>query len=170
MTLSRRQFVGLGGLVFASAVAPLEAATRTVAAVVPSFNAAQEVPLQYMSADTFRPHVGSRFQVHASPRPVILTLMAVEDETQTATPIRGLHVGVQDHASGAWHTRAMPATPQLETFSLRFRGQPGTNLTQGTYVFEGGLGEIALFIVPAGPPRRGLRVPTYTAIICHVPR
>ncbi|HTD22853.1 MAG TPA: hypothetical protein VK738_09385 [Terriglobales bacterium] len=165
MTLSRRQFVGMGGLVVASAIAPLEAANKALATGIPSFNAAQEIPLQYMSADTFRPHIGTRFQVHASPRPVFLTLIAVDDETKVATPVRGLHVGMQNLGRNP-----SASTTQTETYALRFRGQPGTALSQGTYVFEGGVGKIALFIVPAGPPRRGMRVPTYTAIICHVPR
>ena len=160
MALSRRQFVGLGGLVVASAVAPLVAAGKSDAAGFPSFDAAQEVPLQYMSAETFVPLIGQRFLVHTNAaRPVILTLTAVEEIKAPAHTAGIEHFG--------FHGRVPTVSgPQTTTFALRFHGQPGKYLGQGTYTFESStLGKFLLFTVPAG---RGMRTPSCTAIISHI--
>ena len=63
MALSRRQFVGLGGLFVASAVAPLEAASHSVLGAA-SFDSSLEVPLLHMDRSTFLPLIGTRFTVH----------------------------------------------------------------------------------------------------------
>ena len=161
MALSRRQFVGLGGLVVASAFAPLEAASKSGAAGSPSFDAALEVPLQYMNAETFVPLVGQRFLVTTNAaRPVILTLTAVEEikaPVQTAA--------IQHFGFGGRAASVAPSGLQTTTFALRFRGLPGKYLDQGTYTLENGtLGKFLLFLVPA---KRGMRTPTCTAIISH---
>jgi hypothetical protein len=156
----------LGGLVVASAtIAPLEAATSSRVPAQAGFNAAQEIPLQYMNRDTFTRLIGTRFTVHtANSRTVPMTLIEVED-ISTAT--------VAAHTSSL-RLRApvmvgqVPAvsTRPMNTFTLRFRGSVGKPLTQDTYIFESGsLGKIALFIVPCS---KNMRIPTYTAIINHL--
>ena len=164
MALSRRQFVGLGGLVIASAFAPLEAASKSGAAGSPSFDAALEVPLQYMDAQTFVPLVGQRFLAHTNAaRPVMLTLTAVEE---MQAPVHT--VGIHHFGFGGRAASLAPSGPQTTTFALRFRGQPGKYLGQGTYTIENGtLGNFLLFLVPAA---RGMRTPTCTAIISHAKR
>ena len=164
MALSRRQFVGLGGLVVASAFAPLEAASKSGAAGSPSFDAALEVPLQYMNAETFVPLVGQRFLAHTNAaRPVVLTLTAVEE---IKAPVHT--AAIQHFGFGGRAASVAPSGPQTTTFALRFRGQPGKYLPQGSYTFESStLGKFMLFTVPSG---RGMRTPTCTAIISHVQR
>ncbi len=167
MALSRRQFVGLGSLVVASVIAPLEAASKSGAAGSPSFDAALEVPLQYMNAETFVPLVGQRFLVTTNAaRPVILTLTAVEEIKALVHTAGMQHSGIQHFGfSGRVPTVSGPATT---TFALRFHGLPGKYLDQGTYTVESGaLGKFLLFLVPA---KRGMRTPTCTAIISHVQR
>jgi len=167
VALSRRQFVGLGGLIVASAFAPLEAASKSDAAGSPSFDAAQEVPLQYMSAQTFVPLVGQRFLVHTNAaRPVVLTLTAVEEMKAPVHSGAVRSAGMQHFGFGGRAASVAPSGPQTTTFALRFRGQTGKYLPQGTYSFESStLGKFLLFTVPSG---RGMRTPGCTAIISHM--
>ena len=165
MALSRRQFVGLGGLVIASAVAPLEASATQNRLGVPSFDAAEEVALQYLSRENFARLIGSRFTVHtADSRTVPLTLIEVEElgaAAATTASVRGsaLHLRLPAMVGKV----PAPSSQQTDCFALRFRGSAGKRLTQDSYVFESGsLGKIALFIVPC---TKNQRIPTYTAII-----
>ncbi len=169
MALSRRQFVGLGGLFVASAIAPLAASSsgsNHSAATAASFDASQEVPLQYLSRDNFTRLIGTRFTVHtANSRTVPLTLIAVEDlRTPAATAtVSSRGRALQAHLPAMVGKVPAASTRQMDTFALRFRGFAGKLLAQNSYVFEsGGLGKIALFIVPGG---KNMRIPTYTAII-----
>lgn len=150
----------------ASALAPLEAANKSAAAQLHSFDAAQEVPLQYMSAETFRPLVGDRFLVHTNAaRPLQLTLTAVEEPNTPLHPQSGhiQHFGFQGRGASP-----APSGRQTTTFALRFQGPAGQHLSQNTYLFESNtLGKFLLFIVPGG---RTQRRPTYTAIFNNLPR
>jgi hypothetical protein len=150
--------------VVASALAPLEAASKSTAAQLHSFDAAQEVPLQYMSAEMFRPLVGNRFLVHTNAaRPVPLTLTAVEEVTAPTHTQNGhiQHFGFQGRAASV-----ASSGPQTATFALRFQGPANQRLSQNTYLFESNtLGKFVLFIVPGA---RSLRNPTYTAIFSHL--
>ena len=152
----------------ASAIAPLEAGSPSHSFLgAPIFDASLEVPLQYMDRNTFSPLVGTRFTVHtATSRTVPLTLIAVED-MKAAIPHTGLQRGPSPRMMGKIPA---PSTRQMNTFALRFRGPVGKTLTQDSYIFESGsLGRIALFIVPGGNAHgKGLRAPTYTAIISHL--
>jgi hypothetical protein len=78
-----------------------------------------------LTRDTFAPHVGSSFLVHADDaRRVELTLAQVSDVRTSA---------------------------RTEAFSLEFHGPAGAALPQAEYRFEHPvLGELALFIVPVG--------------------
>lgn len=163
MAFSRRQFVGLGGVFVASAIAPLEAAASHNVLGAASFDASLEVPLQYMDRNTFTRLIGTRFTVHTrTSRTVPLILTAVE-ELKTAGPQSAFHRGAAPRMVGKVPP---PSTQRTSAFALRFRGPAGKILTQDSYVFESGsLGKIALFIVPGS---KSMRVPTYTAIINHL--
>jgi hypothetical protein len=165
--------VGLGGLFVASAIAPLAASTPNPGpganasknSPVASFDASEEVPLQYLSRDNFARLIGTRFTVHtANSRTVPLTLIAVEDLTATTATTTASHSsGLRAHMPMMAGKVPAPSTQKMDTYALRFRGFAGKALTQDTYVFEsGGLGKIALFIVPCS---KNMRIPTYTAII-----
>jgi hypothetical protein len=48
--------------------------------------------------------------------------------------------------------------PQMEQFSLLFRGPATPHFPQGIYTLEhGNLGKAALFVVPVGPDSAGMR-------------
>ncbi|RJP31602.1 MAG: hypothetical protein C4527_07330 [Candidatus Omnitrophota bacterium] len=79
---------------------------------------------------TFAPHVNTLFRITRNDRSVIdLELVEVIDQS-----------GQHNHRSG---------TPQMETFSLLFRGPLGEYISQETYPFSHPeLGSFRIFITP----------------------
>src|SRR5260370_3438861 len=77
LAFSRRQFVGLGGLFVAPAIAPFAGGSPSPSSVgAPIFDPSLEVPLQYMDRNPFIPLIATRSLVHTTtPRTVPLTLI-----------------------------------------------------------------------------------------------
>ena len=138
MGVTRRRFLEIGTLVAASVAVPLQAASQS------EFTA-----VSHMTEDTFKPWVGSVFDVYSgAPRPALVVL----EEVKNLATSKG----------------ATSPDPRKQCFSLGFRSLPGDALPQGTYIFENSaLGRFALFIVPSGP---GVAPTHYTAIINRAAR
>jgi hypothetical protein len=151
MSVSRRNFLGLGRYLLAAAAIPTEllAGKLLSAAGLPG-----GAGLPFSSAQTFLPLVNSSFAVHsASTISAWLTLLSVEDMTPKASA---------QIAPAAVSNRLLRAPqPKLNTFALHFLGN-GEALPQGTYTVEHpALGKFSMFIVPSG---LGAGQQTYTAV------
>lgn len=146
MSLTRRRFIETASLsMLASAVLPSALASQKHQ----PFNSDGLALLDAVSARTFEPYIGERFQVSGAN--VSLTLRSV---TPAAGPLP---------ASTPHTIRPVPKLAQetVSGFSLRFQGS-GIALGQGTYTLNNSaLGSFPLFLVPSGP---GAAPMMYTAI------
>jgi hypothetical protein len=128
MHMTRRKVLRLGALAAASAAAPLGAIsilTGTAAGTTPFSPTKKDYDaLARMTADTFKPWVGSVFDVYSgAPRPTLVVLTEVN---------------------------LLPPGTSSQSYSLRFQSLPAAALPQGTYVFkDNALGRFALFVVPS---------------------
>ncbi len=159
MNVTRRNVLTLGALTAASAAVPFN-----IFAGVPAPQAASSLPgkdehenLSRMTAETFKPWVGSVFDVYSdSSGSALVILDEVQDPPAFSKPGKG---------SGAAKKTALQALSDSKTkvFALRFKSLSGDPLSQGTYVFRNGaLGRFALFVVPSGD---GADPMYYTALV-----
>ena len=124
MTISRRRFLLGAGLGVLWGAVPVARAALVGAAPAGSARAAFD--LATATADTFRPHIGSRFRLHRSGQPALdLELTQVES--------------------------AATDGGRTDSFKLRFAGESAAGVAQSTYSLDHAvLGRFAIFVVPSG--------------------
>jgi hypothetical protein len=159
MNVTRRNVLTLGALSAASAAVPFNifagVAAPQAASSGPGKNEYEN--LSRMTAESFKPWVGSVFDVHPDSSGAALVIL---DEVQD--PPAFSKSGKGSPAAKKTALQAL-SDSKMKAFALRFKSLSGEPLSQGTYVFENGaLGRFALFVVPSGD---GAEPMYYTALV-----
>lgn len=139
MSLSRRRFLEVGGIVAATSAIPATAATAIAAAAEPSLF--RNPSLHSIPFQEARKLAGSNFSVDAGLGHALQMELVSVDE---------LPAGKNERVAG-------------EAFILTFHLRRGTRPSQGTYTFDHHkLGSCPLFIAPVGGRKND-----YAAVINH---
>ncbi len=162
MSASRRSFLAAAGTFLAGAVvSPLSASRKDKESDwINGLPQVEFTALDYYTAGTFRPLVGTRFVASDSEgKRLILRLSAVESLPEPRIRTKSKQDAPR-HGAIRLMPAGRPAKLDSRQFSLRLKYVSGPILEQGTYeFFHSQLGTFLMFVVPSAATGK----PSYTA-------